>query len=157
MANALVVGDVLELTLPGGVAYVTYAGRNESLGDAIWIVPKIFVTPREDWKMVFSEEGYFAFYPANAAVRRKLVRKVGFSAEAMRLLPRRRRSEADSDDQGNVTSWLIIEGKERVVRPDTDLDETERELPIASSWNHEYLMPLQPAGSHSEHYKAIRH
>jgi hypothetical protein len=54
MANALVVGDVLELTLPGGVAYVTYAGRNESLGDAIWIVPKIFVTPREDWKMVFS-------------------------------------------------------------------------------------------------------
>jgi hypothetical protein len=67
VSNNLAVGDVLEIICPTGVAYVAYAGRNESLGDAIWIVPKVFSQPTDDWSLVFSGPGYFAFYAAHTA------------------------------------------------------------------------------------------
>lgn len=146
MANALVVGDILEVTLPAGVAYVSYAGKNESLGDAIWVVPRVLPAPTTDWKAVFAGEGYFAFYPANAAVRRRLVRKVGHSIDAMHLVPAKRRNVANVDATGTVTSWVITEGTTRVPRSDAELDESERQLPVADIWNHQYLIEAIASG-----------
>jgi hypothetical protein len=82
VSNNLALGDVLEVACPAGVAYVAYAGRNESLGDALWVVPTVFSAPRDDWSTVFRVPGYFAFYGAHAALRKKLVRKVGYSTDA---------------------------------------------------------------------------
>lgn len=139
MPNGLVVGDVLEIRLTGGVAYAAFAGKNGSLGDAIWVVPIVFPSPTKDWKAVFERDGFFVFYAANAAVRRKLVQKVGFSTDAMRPLPAKRRSAVDVDDDGAVTKWLITQGSERIVRRASEVDEHERNLPIATIWNHESL------------------
>ena len=133
MTNALVVGDILELVLSGGVAYVSYAGKNEALGDAVWVVPKVLPGPTTDWTVVFDGDGYFAFYPATTAVRRKLVRKVGHAIEAMHLVPTRRRGVANVDAAGNVTSWVITEGTTRVPRSDAELSDAERQLPVADT------------------------
>lgn len=139
-------GDVLEITCPAGVAYVAYAGRNESLGDALWVVPKVFRRPTDDWRMVFSELGYFAFYPAHTALRRKLVRKAGYSTDAIRMLPLRRRSPTNVLDDEKPNSWLITEGSTRTVHRDEDLTVEERMLPIAEIWNHPQLIDAISTG-----------
>ena len=140
MADSLAIGDVLEITCPGGVAYMAYAGREASMGDAIWLVPKVYAAPTDAWTQIFAGKGYFVFYPAHTALRRKLVRKVGYSTDAIRPLPSKQRSVVNRDEGGRVTRWLISEGRNRVPRRDEDLDEFERNLPIADIWNHPYLI-----------------
>jgi hypothetical protein len=140
MARILTIGDVLEIAFPRGFAYIAYAGRHDSLGDAVWVVPRVYATPTRAWESVFGDKGYFAFYPAHAAVRHKLVKKVDYSTHAIRLLPSQRRSITSKDENGKAASWLITEGNVRTPRRDEDLSEDERMLPIASIWNHEYLL-----------------
>jgi hypothetical protein len=146
MANSLSIGDILQFACQGGVAYVTYAGKNDSLGDAIWVAARVFPGPTEDWREVFSEPGYFTFYPAHTAVKRKLVQKVGYSTDAIRFLPSKRRSAVSIDKNGKVTSWLITEGASRTHRRDDELNEDERQLPIADIWNHQYLIDAIATG-----------
>jgi hypothetical protein len=140
MGAVLSPGDILEFDCPGGVAYFSYAGKHASLGDAIWVVPRVFPQPTDDWSSAFGGEGYFAFYPATSAVRRKLVRKVGFAPAALRLLPTKRRNVVNVDAHGAVTSWLITDGTVRVPRRDSELSSEERNLPIANIWNHKFLV-----------------
>jgi len=114
---------------------VSYAGKNESMGDAIWVIPVAFEAAMRDWESVFSHEGYFVFYPAHTAVRRKLVKKVGYSPHAIRMLPAARRTSATPFSEGKTTAWLITKGATCFTRSDEELDENERMLPIATVWN----------------------
>jgi hypothetical protein len=146
VSNNLAVGDVLEVACPAGVGYVAYAGRNDSLGDAVWVVPKVFSQPTDDWSAVFAGLGYFAFYGAHAALRKKLVRKVGYSTDAIRMLPAQRRSSTNVLDDEQPSAWLITEGSTRSVRRNEDLSDEERLLPIAEIWNHPYLVDAISTG-----------
>src|ERR1051326_5144227 len=109
MAAWLAIGDILEVVCPTGVAYVSYAGRHQQLGDAIWVVPRVFAYPTNDWRAVFAGSGYLIFYPAHAALRAKLVRKVGYSIDAIRSLPTKRRIAASLDEHEQVVTWLITD------------------------------------------------
>lgn len=140
MGRILSAGDILEVECPAGVAYISYAGRDANLGDAIWVIPEVFRQPTQDWSTVFGRNGYFAFYPAGTALRRKLVRKVGYSTEALRVVPVKRRRELAVDDSGVVTSWLITDGRDRTPKRDSELTDEEKGLPIASIWNHPLLI-----------------
>lgn len=140
MSNILSVGDILEIRLPSGVAYASYGGRDEALGDAIWVVPRVFPTPVDGWSSVFGDEGYFVFYPAHSAIRQKLVRRAGHAIEAMRLVPTGQRTAGRVDEQGNVAEWLITEGATRTRRSASEMTERDWALPLAVVWNHAYLV-----------------
>ena len=139
MSDILAVGDVFEVACAGGIAYVSYAGKHGWLGDAIWIVPSTFESRRNDFGTVFAEPGYFAFYPLHAALRQKIVRKVGFAVEAIRLLPVNVRSAVNRDALGRISSWLITDGQSKLPRTDEELSYEERQLPIGTIWNHKML------------------
>jgi hypothetical protein len=68
------------------------------------------------------------------------VRKVGYSTDAIRMLPTQRRSSTNVLDDEKSSSWLITEGSTRIVRRDEELSIEERMLPIAEIWNHPYLV-----------------
>ena len=146
MAAWFAIGDILEIECPTGVAYVSYAGRHQELGDGIWVVPRVFAKPTDDWRAVFGGVGYFIFYPAHAALGWKLVRKAGYSIDAIRPLPAKRRMAADLDEREQVTTWLIVEGNTRVARPANELDDEERQLPLAEIWNHAALIDAVTSG-----------
>ena len=42
MALKLSLGDVLEVKCGTGVGYVAYVGKHATLGDTIWVVPRVF-------------------------------------------------------------------------------------------------------------------
>ena len=146
MARALTLGDVLQVECSCGTGYVSYAGRHPRFGDTIWVVPHIFAEPASNWSDLFVGEGYFAFYPAHTAVRQRLVRKVGFAPEAVRLLPQYWRNAVGFDEPGPIKTWLITDGTQRTSREESALSQEERLLPIASIWNHELLCERLASG-----------
>jgi hypothetical protein len=131
-------GDILELDCGDGVAYFSYVGRHPILGDTIWVVPAVFDVPLADPVRAFTRPGYYAFYPAHTAVRQKLIRGRGFSADAMRMLPKRMRNVINLNSDGSVASWLITDGISNVPR--RELTPEEQTLPIAAIWNHPLLV-----------------
>jgi hypothetical protein len=139
MSSVLSSGDILQVKCGQDVAYVTYVGRLPNLGDLIWVIPRVFSAPVADHATVLEIAGYFAFYPAHAALRQHLVRKVGFSESAVRLPPSRWRNAIRLGAERIVSDWFISDGASRVRRSDHELSPEERALPIADVWNHEYL------------------
>src|SRR6476469_5948253 len=83
MSNVLSVGDILEVSCERGVGYASYGGKHSWLGDALWVVPEVFQAPRSDWNNLFNGPGYHIFYATHAALRQKLVKKVGYAIEAL--------------------------------------------------------------------------
>lgn len=139
MSNVLAVGDILEVLCERGVGYASYAGKHAWLGDALWVVPEVFQLPRSDWKVVFNRPGYHVFYATHAALRQKLVKKVGYAIEALHPVPSLVRTAVSKDGRGTVNSWLITDGISRTPRKDADLSSDERSLPIGAIWNHKLL------------------
>ncbi|HEV7706485.1 MAG TPA: hypothetical protein VGO46_19465 [Gemmatimonadaceae bacterium] len=146
MANALSIGDILELDCKNGFAYVAFSGKDATLGAAVWVIPKIYSEPQHDWESVFANKGYFVFYAANTALKHRLVRRVAHSIEAMKMLPGPRRNAIRTDKNGKVVRWVITEGDKRVPKADHELSESDRLLPIADMWNHQFLLAKIAAG-----------
>lgn len=140
MAARLAIGDILEFEGLGGWCYLAYAGKDPTMGDAVWVVPEIFPARRNDWANVFNRPGFFLFYPAHATLRAKLVQKAGYSEDAIRMLPRLRRNIVSEVEGGVVTSWYITDGTSREPRLDSELTDEERRLPISEIWNHAFLL-----------------
>lgn len=140
MSANLAIGDILEFGCLGGWCYLSYAGRDPTMGDAVWVIPEVFPGHRSDWANVFNRPGFLIFYPARATLRAKLVQKVGYSEEAIRMLPRFRRNIVREDESGVVMSWYITDGISRVPKLDSELSDEERLLPISVIWNHAFLL-----------------
>jgi hypothetical protein len=130
-------GDVLELPCEGSFAYFSYLGKHPLLGDTIWILPRLHSVRPPDSCALFSEPGYYAFYGATAAARHGEVRKMAFCPEAMRPIPRTLRYALNRAG-GRVLQWRIADGaKGETV---SELTPEQRDLPIASIWNHAALL-----------------
>jgi hypothetical protein len=140
MSSNLAIGDILEFECLGGWCYLSYAGKEPTMGDSVWVIPRIFPAQQKDWANVFSHSGFWLFYPAHASLRAKLVRRVGYSEEAIRMLPRFRRNIVHENHSGFVASWYITDGRSRVPKLDSELTEEERQLPISEIWNHAFLL-----------------
>jgi hypothetical protein len=128
-------GDVLELKTANRCAYLQYIGRHLEYGDAVLVSPKLYSSPTAVTGELFSN-AYVTFYPLTAAVAEGLVEVVGHLAPP-KLPQRLRRPGAISGRQ--VETWVIEDDAgEEVVR--RKLSEEELRLPIASIWNHEFLI-----------------
>jgi hypothetical protein len=135
-------GDVVEVRTPRGLAYLQYTSKHPRLGDTIRVLPGLFVERPDPAKLnaLAMQEGYFTFYPVGAAVRHQLVEIVATCSVPPNLdsPPLLRRTGAMTP-QGKVTSWRITDGtKETLVR--RELSAEEKRIPLASIWNHEFLV-----------------
>lgn len=140
MSSIVSVGDILEISCENAVGYVSYAGKHDWFGDAIWVVPGLFPSEsRGNWSAIFGRDGYFTFYPVHAAIKQKLLQKVGYALEAIRPIPTAVRTVVNIDESGRALSWLITDGSVRTPRKDAELSTEERSLPIGSIWNHKLL------------------
>ena len=130
----VVEGDILEVKIGDRLAYLQYVGKHPHYGEAIMVSPTL-----HDRRPAITKEllarSYTTFYPVTAAISHQLVEVIGRVAPTP--LPRRlRRPGAISGRQ--IKTW-IIEGEtgEKVV---SKLTEEELRLPIATIWNHAYLV-----------------
>jgi hypothetical protein len=142
-------GDVLEIRSPRGYAYVQYLGRHEGYGAAIYVYPAWHKSRLESFDALKNARGYLTFYPAQSAALQGLVEIVGtlpVRLEESQLYVFRRRGARNRD--GQVLAWIIErDGKETLKRKLTAAD---RKLPIASVWNHEYLIDRISTNWHPE-------
>jgi hypothetical protein len=134
MAKRVKPGDVLELNAPDGWIYVHYLGRHPVYGDAMTVCPTVNSTRAKADQDLF-RDGYVTFYPVAAAVRQGLAAIIGHLPSPG--LPRRFR-RAGVRSGRTIETWIIEGEGFRVVRK--RLSDTERRLPIAAIWNHEFLV-----------------
>ena len=127
-------GDVLELKVGNRFAYVHYIGRHREYGDAVVVNPQLQDESASISGQYFSR-GYVTFYPATAAVAQELVRVVG-NLPPPELPERFRREGARSGRQ--VATWIVEDRDGEVVK--ATLSDDDLRLPIASIWNHEFLV-----------------
>jgi hypothetical protein len=125
-------GDILELKLDEGFAYLHYLGKHPEYGAAI-VVSSLFESPQMPVNAVSS--GYVTFYPVTVAVARGLVKIVGHLPPPPLPL-RYRRAGARYGNQ--VVAWIIEDGTQQIVTK--KLSNEELRLPIAAIWNHEMLI-----------------
>lgn len=127
-------GDVLELRAADRFAYLHYIGRHPEYGDAVFVGPSLYEQSTALTPEIFAN-GYVTFYPATAALAQGLVEVVGHLPPPS-LPSRLRRPGAISGR--NIETWVIEDGASELVK--TELSAAERQLPIASIWNHQYLV-----------------
>jgi len=134
MSKRLKPGDILQLEVAGGFAYLQYLGKHQDYGDAVQVSP----ARPQPWSRDQPNSlrfAYVTFYPATAAMNQGLVEIVGHAAAP--AVPRQlRRAGARAD--GNVKTWVIEDGSNDVAKPKLSADELQ--LPIAAIWNHEMLV-----------------
>lgn len=132
-------GDVLAVPLSRGVAFCTYLGKHETLGDAILVLPGIHESHDVAKAVAAAAAGFVAFYPVRAASRSGLVRVVGFHPETLRPLSSMVRYVGNTSEDGRVLTWLITDGAS-LRQPRTVLSDEEKQLPIGTIWNHPLLV-----------------
>lgn len=127
-------GDILELRHEGFFGYLQYVGKHREYGPVVKVKPRLFDRRPAADPQLFSD-GYIAFYPAELAVRTGRVEVVGhLPAPAVPATLRR----AGARVGRVVRTWVIEhEGGETVKETLTSEDLL---LPIASLWNHEFLV-----------------
>ena len=139
--TTLAAGDIVEIGADEGYLYLQYIGRHEVYGDAVLVHPAV-AKPGTHVEELFRDP-YLAFYPATAATRRGLARKIGHLPTSLRKIPiRLRRPGARVGTR--VTTWIIEDGETETIR--TSLTPDEARIPIAVIWNHELLLTRVKSG-----------
>jgi Regulator of ribonuclease activity B len=135
-------GDIVEIQTPGGLAYLQYTSRHPRLGDTVRVLPGLFAErpAAAELNALAAKEGYFTFYPVGAAIRQGLVEIAANCPIALNLeAPSALRRIGSMTPEGKVVAWRISDGtKEALVK--RELTAEERRIPIASIWNHEFLV-----------------
>ncbi len=142
-------GDVLEVEFPkvpspevafpdGGFGYLTYVGKHHENGEAIRVCPRVFRERPMLAEDLFADS-YIAFYPANLALKHKLVTVVGKLAPvAMPTVFRRGPFKI-----GTKTLPYQIDrydGQTRTTSLKYSLSEEEKKINLATHYNHEGLL-----------------
>lgn len=133
--------------------FLCYLGRHEALGDTLWVSSDTYPQDAKSDCRSLCGDGYYVFYPATAAVRRKLISRAGYCPEAMRVMPRLLRYSSPFAREGEPQIWRIAEDA-RVDSPfviRASLTSEEAELPEAAIWNHLYLLDRLRSGWHPRH------
>lgn len=146
MARRLRSGDVLEVEFPkvpspelvfpeGGYGYLTYVGKRQLEGDAVRVRPGILYERPAITEDLFADS-YITFYPANAALRHKLVAVVGQLAPVP--MPKVFRRSGMIDRDGNVKNWLIDDENGTTIVD--SLTEAQKKINLGRIVNHESLL-----------------
>ena len=128
-------GDLLEIRTDKGFLYISYIGKHNEYGDSVLVCPQIYLSQTESKADLF-KKCYIAFYPATAAVKKKLAMIVGHNEP--HDLPTRFRRPGARSKQGAIQKWIIEDGSTEKLK--TSLTRDEISIPLASIWNHEMLI-----------------
>ncbi|MBO9123004.1 MULTISPECIES: hypothetical protein [unclassified Rhizobium] len=133
-------GDVFEINTARGEAYVQFMQKNKLMGSAIRVLPGTYVGGNSDIEsLVRTDAGYWIFFPLSAALKAKVVRRVGaFEIPShSKKLPLFRSGVVDPAT-GRIENWWLWDGENsRMVGAITD---EQRRLPIKSIWNDTLLV-----------------
>ena len=135
-------GDVLSVEVGNQWAYLHYLGKHEMYGDAVLVAAKLYDREVTVTAEMFSG-GYVTFYPVGAAIAQKLVSVVGHVPPTPPPTRFRRRGAMVG---GQVRTWIIEDSSGDTVK--ADLSAEDLHLPIASIWNHQFLVQRLSEGWH---------
>lgn len=138
MKTRAVIGDIIEISTPKGLAYAQYTYRDAVYGELL----KVFHGLHENRRSTFStipgeKEAFWAFYPLNEALKHNLVQVVAHEKIPGPKFPLFRIAGARTRT-GLVQSWWLWDGAEKW--PVEQLNPEHHELPVASVWNHKLLI-----------------
>lgn len=140
------IGDVLELSTHVGLAYLQITHRHPKYGFLIRVLQGTHTEPISDVeKLAAGDESFVTFFPAGAALKRGIVRRVGRAAipEHALAFPLFRSGVVDSRT-GRVNVWWLWDG-EREWRVD-ELTPEQRRLPLRGIWNDTLLIARIESG-----------
>ena len=151
-------GELLRVELASGVAVIVYVGQSRSCGDVIFV---------PDGKLDVAEQGrnldgYFAYYPAQEAVRGGLMTVSGgiCSPPAVPSVFR----VPGSFEGKEIVNWLITRESSGDTENVVGLTPDQARLPIGVIWGHSRLVealetgwrPEQDQGVDSERFQEIK-
>lgn len=127
-------GDILTTETADGSIFLHYVGTHPNYGDAVLVCPTLHREPVTPSAELF-RSAYLTFYPVRAALAKDLVRVVG-AARPPKVPLRLRRAGYRSGT--TISNWIIESPNGELLR--WELSPEELALPIASIWNHEFLV-----------------
>lgn len=137
MAKRPDLGDVVEISTPKGFAYAQFIHDDARFGEMIRVLPGTFKTrPADLANLVAGPEKFIVFYAIRAAIRQRLVERVGPEPipDRLRQVPPVLVAGATGRYDYTRTSFSVWDGER-----ETHLRELRREhrtLPIAMSLGH---------------------
>lgn len=135
-----VIGDVVEIATPQGLAYAQYSHDSERLGTLLRILPGLYRERLGDLAAVVAlPERFFTFFPLAAAVSQGIVHIIGHQPvpDRARSFPLMRMTGA-RDKRGGVLDWWLYDGNRewRIGQ----LAPGQEQLSIAAIWNDTLLI-----------------
>lgn len=130
---------MIEIETPAGLSYAQVTHHNDEFGYLLRILPGTYRTRPDIAALAVKPHRWVVFYPAEHAVRQRLVHPVGtfgipLSARAFPLF----RAGGLPDRTGHVDEWWLWDGRdEKRIGP---LKDEHLDLPIREIVNHEVLV-----------------
>ena len=136
----LLLGDIVEIATPDGMAYAQLVNSHEQYGSLLRVLRGVHDDRPSDLnRLVAGQTQFVAFFPLLAAIKAGIVHVVGNEQvpEAFNAFPVFRAGVADPTT-GKVATWWLWDGdKEWKVGA---LNEEQKRLPIRGVWNDTLLV-----------------
>lgn len=135
------IGDVFEIDVTNGKAYLQYVYNNELIGELIRVLPGKFESQIDDLtQLVNGETEYFIHFPVKGAYKQKIIKLVGnYSLPNSLRIPNYFRDDK-RDRDGNLIGWQIV-NYETWERETVDLlTEEQKKLSPWGTWNDTFLI-----------------
>ena len=144
------IGDIIELSIPEGVAYAQYINKHKSYGALLRVFSKLHKTRPDSLNTILDGEIQFiCFFPLQAAVKRQVVTVAGNAEVPINasVMPVFRNGVMDPKTQ-KVAVWWFWDG-EKEWKVGT-LKEEQKKMPILGCWNDTLLIERLLSGWRSE-------
>lgn len=132
----LKIGDVFSIETLNGIAYFQYVHKNEDIGSLIRILPNLYKDHQKDRlnKFVEQKELYLIHFPLGAALRRKIVSKMGnYPIPKDFVLPKNFRSKHII--KGEFICWHVVNYENWQRESIEKLNENQKQLSPWGTWN----------------------
>lgn len=148
------IGDVVEITMPDGLAYAQYTHKHVSppkYGELIRVLPGIWSSSPSDFAdLVHQESQFITFFPLGAACSRGIVKVVASDEipSFARQFPIFRNSHRDLQGK-RIGAWFLWDGERERREPHLSAQQLKQNPPsgiindtllverIAQQWRHE--------------------
>lgn len=148
------VGDILELPIQTGFAYLQYVMKVPRFGVLVRVLRGTFVEcPRLFSHLANQPESFVAFFPVGAAVAQGILRPVAHESvpERLQVLPLFRAAGNIDPKTGKVLDWWLWDGERSW--PVGELRPEHRHLPIQEVLNDTMLVQRIEDGWTPEDYR----
>ena len=144
-------GDVFSIATAKGEAYFQYVLKNDTMGQAIRVLPGLHPEVQPDMKsLVCQETNFWVFFPVTAALRQRIIKRAGnyeLPAHAQQM-PFFRSGVVDPQTR-RVQNWWLWDGEKSWMVG--AITEEQRKLPIKAIWNDTLLIERIESGWLPEH------